>query len=264
MSRRERLTISLFPFMSILACTIGALTFLLVTLAMTSMGATRLVGEEEEKRAEFLAKELPALEARLAALDREWETLSEAEARIAELDAALEARGLRSGASLSGTLKELDDAKRTSSLERKTRRLAARRAKIERDREEVEVSIEVLESRRETLPILIDPTDLSRSQTPFFVECEEDGITAYRASDDFAYFVPLPAVSTSGDFGRYLRRVRAMPGALLVLLVREDGIATARQTEAVARGAGIRTAKLPLPGAGKLDFRLMRRAEGSS
>ena len=46
------------------------------------------------------------------------------------------------------------------------------------------------------------------------------------------------------------------------LLVREDGIATSAQVEELARASGIRVARLPMPGHGELDFRLLRRAEG--
>ncbi len=94
------------------------------------------------------------------------------------------------------------------------------------------------------------------------MECDASGATAYRVRDDFEYFVPRAELSMSGILGRYLRRVRAEPGALLVLLVREDGIETAQRIERLARGAIIRVARLPLPGQGELDFRLLRRAEG--
>jgi hypothetical protein len=109
---------------------------------------------------------------------------------------------------------------------------------------------------------MIDSTGLSRHLEPFFIECDSGGATAYRASDDFRYFVPKEELSTSGDFGRYLRRVRAYPGALLVLLVRRDGIATMNRVQQVATAAGIRVARLPLPGEGELDWSLLRRAEG--
>jgi len=233
-----------------------------VTMAMTSIGATRLVAEEEDRRASVLSEQLGPIEASLAALDDDSEALAEAEAALKSLDDALEERGLSPGISLAGIAAELLTMNRSLQLAQEGLRIDAELAALSKDRDAVETSIKVLESRRETLPLLIDPTGLSRDQTPYFVECDADGATAYRVRDDFEYFVPRDELSTSGDFGRYLRRVRALPRALLVLLVREDGIATARRIEQLARGAAIRVARLPLPGQGALDFRLLRRAEG--
>ena len=261
MPRRESLKVSLFPFMSILACTIGALTFLLVTMAMTSVGATRLVGENEARRASALAARIPAIETSLARLEKDWQDLEHAERLLAELDSQLEARGLNSGGSIVGIESALERAGRSARLDAELRRKRQALAKLEGRTGQVEATIETLESRRETLPILIDPTGLSRGQTPYFVECEAAGITAYRASDGFEYFVPSDGVSTSGDFGRYLRRVQVLPNSLLVLLVREDGIETARRVEGLARASRIRVARLPMPGQGELDFRLLQRAE---
>jgi HPt (histidine-containing phosphotransfer) domain-containing protein len=263
MPRREELKISLFPFMSILACTIGALTFLLVTMAMTSVGATRLVSDEEKRRAAELADRLPQIEASLERLERDWEELERAETLLEQLDAALEERGLAAGESLAGVEAMLIEAGRAADLEAKLGRLKRAIARAATERGQIETSISVLESRRETLPILIDPTGLSRNQKPYFVECEEGGATAYRVSDDLEYFVPVTDLNSSGDFGRYLRRVRALPGALLVLLVRENGIETAKRVESLARASSIRVARLPMPGDGRIDFRLLRRAEGA-
>lgn len=263
MPRREQLKISLFPFMSILACTIGALTFLLVTMAMTSVGATRLVSDEENRRAADLAERLPQIEASLESLERDWEDLERAEALLAELDTELEERGLGAGESLAGIEARLVEVGRSANLDAELGRLKRATSRAASERGRIETSINVLESRRETLPILIDPTGLSRNQTPYFVECDVGGATAYRVSDDLVYFIPLEDLSTSGDFGRYLRRVRALPGALLVLLVRENGIETSKRVESLARASSVRVARLPMPGGGKIDFRLLRRAEGA-
>ncbi len=249
--------------MSILACTIGVLTFLLVTMAMTSVGSTRLVSEEDRLRTEEFEKRISQIKASLVRFEDDLEELETAEALIARLDSLLEERGLRSGQSLAGIETNLAEASRSRDLDAELRRLKRALATAKIDRGTIETSIEVLESRRETLPILIDPTGLSRGQSPYFVECDAGGATAYRVSDDFVYFVPLDSLSSGGDFGRYLRRIRAVPGVLLVLLVREDGIETARQVDRLARASNIRVARLPLPGNGEIDFRLLRLAENS-
>lgn len=261
--------------MSVLACTIGALTLLLLSLSLSSVGSSRLADQAESAAASpGRAEGPPPAEgapnaigaAERERLERELDRLERAEQRWAELEAALESRGLASeaeGGGLEALRREVarrqGQARRRAALEEVEGSLA----EIRKQRDSVEASIEVLESRRKTLPILIDPTGLSRGQKPFFIECDEDGLTAYRATDDFEYFVPLEEVGNHGDFSRYLRRIRATPGALLVLLVRPEGIAAMERAALLARAAGVRLARMPLPGDGELDWRLLREAEAA-
>jgi hypothetical protein len=255
MAARGQPKVSLFPFMSILACTIGALTLLLVAMSLSAVGTTEAAGRAYDDARE-------ALEVDRAMLDADLEILDEAEGLWAEVDQALVARGLATGLSLSSIERELDRISRRNKMRTDLASIDTQQHRINEERDRIRVAIEILESRRETLPILIDPTGLARHLQPFFVECDGDGVTAYRARDDFRYFVAKDEISTGGDFGRYLRRIRVVPGALLVLLVRPGGISTSVRTERVALSADIRVARLPLPGKGEIDWRLLRRAEG--
>ncbi|MFO0687550.1 MAG: hypothetical protein U0900_02475 [Myxococcota bacterium] len=257
----EEVRVSLFPFMSVLACTIGALILLLSSLSLSAVtprsetpGPPPLAAESApaaapapaDRRREAEQAELEAIEALLARIDRALAT-DEAGAplSLAALEARLDARG------------------QTRRLEADLAALEAARKDLADERETVETSVEVLESRRETLPILIDPTGLSRHLDPWFVECDAGGATAHRASDGTHVFLPREELSASLDYGRYLRRLRAMPGVLLVLLIRPDGLQTASIAARIAETAGVRVATLPLPGHGKLDWSLLQRAEAS-
>lgn len=255
MASRGEPKISLFPFMSVLACTIGVLIMLLVAMSLAAVGAS-----DASMRAYAETKEL--VETDREAIAQERLLLDRAEALWSEIDAVLEELGLSSGLSSSSIERELERARSRTVLAARLAEIEEEERRLVEDGDSIETTIAVLESRRETLPILIDSTGLSRHLEPFFIECDSGGATAYRASDDFRYFVPKEELSTSGDFGRYLRRVRAYPGALLVLLVRRDGIATMNRVQQVATAAGIRVARLPLPGEGELDWSLLRRAEG--
>lgn len=256
MARREGLQSSLFPFMSVLACTIGSLVVLLAVMSLSAVGAT---GAAEQDFAESRA----ARTAEALVLESQRETIEAAEALWAEVDRALEARGLTPGQTVFDLSRSIEAARSERDARATRRRLERDLAQLESEREAVEATIDVLESRRETLPILIDPTGLSPRTEPYFIECDEGGATAYRATDDLRYFVPREELGTHGDFGRYLRRVRALPGALLVLLVRPDGLETMQRIESIASQASIRVARLPLPGTGELDWSLLRRAEGA-
>ena len=255
MARRNHVQVSLFPFMSVLACTIGSLIVLLAVMSLSAVGASQASEQAEEQ--EIATRALDKLR-----VEAERGPIEAAEALWSQVDEALAIQGLDSGLPipridyyLEQRREDLASVEILATLKEKIRR-------FKRDREKVETRIDVLESRRETLPILIDPTGLSKRWKPFFIECDAEGATAYRATDDFRYFVAREDISTSGDFGRYLRRVRATPGALLVLLVRPDGLQTAHQASSVASAASIRVAQLPLPGTGDLDWALLRTAEG--
>lgn len=257
MANREQTKVSLFPFMSVLACTIGALMLLLVAMSLAAVGAS-----DASVRAYAETREL--VEADRAGLERDRRLIEDAETLWAEVDDALMARGLDSGLSLSSIEGALDREERRRILEARLAEIEDEEERLRDDDESIATTIDVLESRRETLPILIDSTGLSRRHHPYFIECDAGGVTAYRARDDFRYFVAKEDISTSGDFGRYLMRARAEPGALLVLLVRPDGIETMLRAGNAARGAGLRVARLPLPGNGELDWSLLRRAEGGN
>lgn len=255
MARRDSPSVSLFPFMSVLACTIGVLTLLLVAMSLGAVGASSASRVAEEEAAEKRA-------ANRVVLERNREEQARIDARWAEVDQALEARGLAVGLGPDEIDAWIARGRQRDRLWAALSDVEAELGEIKQERDAVETTIDVLESRRETLPILIDPTGLAPHLKPWFIECDAGGATAYRASDGLEYFVPREALAASGDFGRYLRRVRAMNGAIIVLLVRPDGLTTAKQASGVIFAAGIRVAQLPLPGSGELDWSLLRRAEG--
>lgn len=228
---------------------------LLVVMSLSAVGAS-----DASMKAYASTKEAAALDR--SAIESTRLELTRAEALWAEIDAELELRGWPSGLSSSSIDLELEKAKAQQTILETLDQIESERRRLDDESQSIETTIAVLESRRETLPILIDSTGLSRHLVPYFVECDAGGATAYRVTDDLRYFVPRDELSNSGDFGRYLRRVRASPGALLVLLVRPDGIGTMIRAQQVAREAGIRVARLPLPGQGELDWSLLRRAEG--
>jgi hypothetical protein len=252
---RDEVRVSLFPFMSVLACTIGALMLLLASLslsAVTPRDAAPPAAQDPSPRP------APAEDANAA----ERESVARVESLFARVDRALASRGDARSISLGDLESELASARQGRKLGSDLAALAAAEQALEKERDVVETSIAVLESRRETLPILIDPTGLSRHLEPWFVECHAGGATAYRASDGFSVVMPREELSASLDYGRYLRRLSVTPGALLVLLIRPDGLRTAAIAHDVAVATGVRVATLPLPGNGELDWSLLQRAEG--
>lgn len=289
MARRDEIRVSLFPFMSVLACTIGALTLLLATLSLSAVTPTGALASRTEPDPAAAGSDSGVASGRLgeaaesgrsasgeaagARRPRERDerierdraerarTIARAEALWAEVDQTLAHAGKPPAANLA----ELEAA---FARERQGRRLgddlaAAEQAEaaLARERDALEVEIAVLESRRATLPILIDPTGIARHLDPWFATCDAGGLATHGRRGEHGAFVARDELSPSLDYGRYLRRLRVVPGALLVLLIRPDGLATAARAAAVAEGLGVRVARLPLPGDGKLDFSLLRPAD---
>ncbi|MBY0399255.1 hypothetical protein K2X89_03100 [Myxococcota bacterium] len=255
----EEVRVSLFPFMSVLACTIGALILLLASLSLSAVAPRdRAPAEVPESATAAPNPRKPAVD---PARKKEQASLAAVEALLARVDAALATDAGGGPLALAELEARVAARHRGQRLEVDLAALEAERSALAKERETVEASVAVLESRRETLPILIDPTGLSRHLNPWFVECDAGGATAHRASDGTHVFLPREELMASLDYGRYLRRLRAMPGVLLVLLIRPDGLATAGIAEKVAEAAGVRVARLPLPGTGQLDWSLLRRAE---
>jgi len=267
MARRDEIRVSLFPFMSVLACTIGALVLLLTSLSISAVASrdrSALAAEDARSSGPEARAAEGEAEQRAAADRAEREGRARLEALAAlwrRIDAALAARGEATGAPLAALEARAAEARHGPALEADLAALEKARRALADEGEPVEVEIAVLESRRATLPILIDPTGLSRHLAPWFVEVDRKGLTAHRASEDFTSFLPGDELSLSGDYGRYLRRIRATPGGLLVLLIRSDGIATSRLADSLAVQAGVRVARLPLPGQGAIDLSLLRQAE---
>jgi len=255
-SRRAGLPSALFPFMSVLACTIGALVVLLAVIALAAVDTTQASQAEDRQRAVALARARADFEEEHALLERALE-------RWDEVDRALELAGVASGGSFEEIAVAVRRANRDAAIAEALDEARAEAARLADELGEVEVALEVLASRRAALPILIDPTGLSARWQPFFIECEAEGITAIRARDDFRHFVARTEIALTGDLARYLRRARSEPGALLVLLVRPNGLSTERDMVAVAREAGLRVARLPVAAGGELDWRLLLRAEAA-
>lgn len=260
---RDEVRVTLFPFMSVLACTIGALILLLASLSLSAVVPRDAAPRSQPPSGGGAAKSAEASGLAPRAGEPEQAAVAAVEALLARVDRAMAAELEDGPLSLAGLEARLAARGQSRRLEADLAALEAARAKLEKDRETVETSVDVLESRRETLPILIDPTGLSRHLNPWFVECDAGGATAHRASDGTRVFLPRDELSASLDYGRYLRRLRAMPGVLLVLLIRPDGLQTAGIAARVAEAAGVRVATLPLPGTGELDWSLLRRAEAN-
>ena len=263
MSRRRRQDseISLFPFLSVLACIIGTLILLLSAVAVGGIGGRSLdevrLSERFQAAEIFLAGGRALLEDYESQLRLEEERAEEEE----ELGLRLSGLGLDPDISLEELLSlvELEQEAESLDQERASLDREVRRASEEARRRSEELTRRRQERSR--APIVIEPSGVGPNYEPFFVECTRDYIEVHRTRDEYSYRIPASEVSRSVDYKKFLRRLRAVNRGLLVFLIRPDGVETFNEAEAVANRLKVRNAKLPLPGDGALDFGLL---QGSS
>lgn len=260
MARRPREAdddVSLFPFLSIIACVIGVLTMMISTLTLAQMDTpdVALIEAHEEATKE----------------------VSEAEAEVARLKAILneklgpDAAEIRQ--ELAGREKEL--AKLAEELKRIEKELEeSKKVKVvipqldPTQRESVASMQEQLSSLTEELAILekdlADRKEASQSKTtilpggsginfkPRFVECAADSLVLHTV--DPPKRIRAANMVNDKDFLDLLEKVANSTNDSVVFLVRSDALSTFRAAKKICTDREIRNGKLPVVGDGRIDL----------
>jgi hypothetical protein len=252
--RRDDLQVSLFPFLSVLACVIGTLTLLLAAIALSSMGGRSLA---QVRLAEQYEAARAALAAGIAKLEMLEAQIRQSEDR-AEDDQTLGMRlaglGLSADISLEDLIGVVDLRRREAEHKEKKRLLERDQARLATTLKERSEELEKRDAMQMRAPIIIDPSGLGREQRPYMVECHQDYIELYNTRGEWSLRVPSEEISISGDLRKYMRRIRAIHNAIVIFLIRPDGVLTYQEASEIATRHKVRHAKLPLPGEGELDF----------
>jgi hypothetical protein len=248
--RRKRFTVSLFPFLSVLACVIGVLTLLITASALGELGGGALDLETYEKLEAEIATGRQKLR-ELRALEEETESLEPEAAAVREENARL--RSAREGvgdkiAASAPMREELRTAEeRVAVLEAEQRRLDA-------EREKLEASLGVQRRAAASAPLRLQPSGSGTGIEPHFAECRDDGVVLYQGPERQPRHVPTAGIETSPDVRSFLRRVRARSGASAILLVRPSGVGSCNTLRQEAGRHNARHGLMPLPEDGELDF----------
>ena len=255
MSRRSKESsgspVSLFPFLSILACMIGTLTLMITGLALTGMGVGRdnesIARAEEfvalEKQSEKVQQKLDKLHALIQKARRAAEKVADFEELLKSQNAAadLEERVVALKA------RNKNNAKNSAELEKELVRL-----KSELDSLREELAGRQQRFSKELIKVLPPKGDYTTRFKPWFVEAAKAGLTIY--SGDKPYKVANSKIKTDKKFNEFLKKLAANDSSQLVVLVRNNGITAMQIVIAHAEGMGINCGKLPLVGAGEVDL----------
>jgi hypothetical protein len=252
--RRDRTVVSLFPFLSVLACVIGVLTLMITATAIGQIVAADAIDLERYERLEGEIVEGRRQLAGLTALEEEVGDLEKMVAAARSDEEQLEANGARVRDALerSAPLREELSAKeeRIAALESELSSVAAaagsRRAELDEQAK-----------KRAAVPILIKPSGTGYGLEPHFAECTEDGLIVYEGPERRPVHVYAHRIARSAEYRRFLRRVRMRTGSTVIFLIRPGGVPVYDRASQEATRGGVRHGKIAIHGDGKLDFSAM-------
>ena len=271
MGRRRKdsgMQVSLFPFLSILACVIGSLTLIITALAVAQSQNNGGMPEDEVKRAkEFMATE--------SQWEKEKEELKSKQKEVTELADAI--MGLRkdkkeedeSLALLQGTIEvakkdiaDLDDdvsrktQQRIENFIERIKALVEDKKKAEEEVERLKAEVEKRKNQK-PIPAKVQVRDSGsgrlKGKKAFFFEAG-GGSLVYHESKGKSQRFPGGTLSSNEDFFRLLDKVKKAPNGQIVFLIRSDGNGVYRKARQEAFNRSIPEGALPLDGDGELDL----------
>lgn len=248
--RRTRLSVSLFPFLSVLACVIGALVLVITATATQQVAAGGIDLEHYERLEQQIQTdrrrlaELQDLGAELASLDSQ---LSDAHARVDALES--ERSAVRTALSQHAPQREAlrQQEARVTRLEQELAPLTKEAAARE----------QALAEKKRVLArakIRIQPSGSGYGLEPHFVECRPEGIVFYEGLERRPVPVATHRIPTSAEFRRFLRAAVYRSNASVIFLIRPGGVDACEWARAEVLQQQLRYGEIPLPGSGELDF----------
>lgn len=267
--------VSLFPFLSILACLIGALVFMIVVLVMAQMDKAKGRDPEDIRRSQEYIKLKKEIEERKVTdkeIEEELKKLEELQKKVEEKEQQY--AKLRK---LLDTSKDLQDANMKISLQ------------LQKELDDLLVEIEGLKEQQATSKkeIAALKAELEKRKVPedkkipavvvqpsgsgmgddtkvFFVEAAGGALKILNAwGEDYRLSATPQVIVADAAFNHLLTEIAKNPKSLLLFLVRDDG------QGAFNNGAGrasndyeIRIGKLPIPGKGALDLAFFDKYRG--
>ena len=260
--------ISLFPFLSILVCIIGALMFiiLVLTLVQGMLGDRREIAEVvRAQEAEKLLKEAAERARKLA----EWSVEKErGDALHAEIGTKKERWVLLTeeikGAEEEKKKVEFAQAAQQKELENMLKQIEmikSEEAPIKAEVERLRAQLADRKSTADAKPKLIvrgsGSGAIAGNNTLFFVECNGSGIIVHNQAAPLHY--STGSIGLDPGYDDFLRHVTQTPRAMVIFLLREDGLNSYNRAAGWAESRfNVRHGKLPLPGQGAVDLSLFQ------
>lgn len=259
--RKKKLTVSLFPFLSVLACVIGVLTLMITALALGQMDTDEMASVV---RLDFIKKQIAEYQrrielykARLARVDNTQKRLAKTEMELKRL---LREKELLLKENEKKPPEEKDVKVPVVDNEAHKKRMDQLAEELKQREESKKQFLAELKKRGkppEEAQVSIQPSGSGVDLEPTFVECTASSIVILEGDEPVR--IARAVMSKDEKFLALLDRVAKQPKGTVIFLVRDDGLSTYRSASAIARSHYARNGKLPVIGHGKIDLSMFRK-----
>ncbi len=258
MARRRKAdaeSVSLFPFLSILACVIGVLTLLIMGLALGQMdqGVIERARDYQQLKLETDAQqeEVVRLEDLLKNVAVIREQLAAAAAELKRLEAQQDQMEKRDDANVQ-LLAQLNRArKRIADMQAEKKELEQLLAKLRAE-------VKRLNEPPGEAEVVIQPGGSGTKLQPHFVECRPEGLMLHHSEQP--HRVRAADIRSDAEFLKLLDTVaKRSKTDRIVFLIRVDGISTYNAARTVANERLAPNGKLAVSGQGKIDLSLFQK-----
>jgi hypothetical protein len=268
--------VSLFPFLSILACLIGALVLIIVVLVLAQADKADGRTPEEIKMAQDfmrMQKELNDRKKDDIVVNQKIEELKKLQLELQEK----EERYLKLR-KLLDTSKDVQEQNRQISLQLQKQlddlltEIDGLKRQQEESKKQIAVLMEELKKReipkeKQVPPVVVQPSGsgMSDKTKVFFVECTTGALKVLGPWDNQDYRLSATAEVVVADpaYNHFLTEVAKIPDSLILFLIRDDGQGAFNNGAGRAEGDyKIRIGKLPIPGRGQLDLSFFDKYRG--
>lgn len=247
--------VSLFPFLSILACVIGTLTLMITAMSLSQVGKEQSTEEIERfDKFETLQSDIDVKEKSLASVQIK---LDEAQALQRQLAAAKDELGRLSKSKQTTQSSNSEKAKLLAESSRLRKRIEDLKKEAPVLQKEItELSKKVAEVKKpKEAEVLIQPGGTGVDLNPTFVEVNNTGVVIFEGGKEVR-IRRADLDKAGGDFHQLVDKVSKQPKGSVIFLLRSDpaAISTYNTARYVARARYCPNGKLPVPGNGKIDL----------
>ena len=268
-------SVSLFPFLSILACIIGILVLMIASITLSQIGRDEPAAADNSAAAKQAAEaarqrveQYKAARATLQVDRKQLKDLREAAERAQVVRSLLEELRVEHQALRAQQQPSEDERRRAeeelAKLQAELDRLAAEIARLEQQlkplqdqKAKLTAELDQRKAPPEEAQVRILPSGSGVDLNATFVECAAASVVLYGGPEPIR--IPTGQLGGSGEYRQLLDRVKQTEKGTVIFLVRPDGVASYNAARGLARSSYVTNGKLAIAGQGELDLSVFQK-----